>query len=313
MILSKSEFAPLLPEFVRLSEACFGTPIPDAFWRWRYLDQADDYLAMNVHTDDGSVVANYSASGLLLSWRGQEHRALLSMSTMTHPSYAGRGLFTTLADELYRAAGERGYAAVLGFPNENSHAGFVSRLKWSDVYEIPTLHLGQAGLRVDRGECTLVASRRFEGEIREPSWLDELIHVKRTADHLNWRFADHPSNDYSMWVLGEAPHHGYAVTKRYETELDVVEFLAGDAQEAGELLRNIVAHAKAIGVTGINTWLPMHCPYRAVFEKLGFINRAPVTYFGGRGLLDPLAFTGIPADFRTFRNWFVQMGDSDVY
>jgi GNAT superfamily N-acetyltransferase len=314
MMLSKAELAARLPEFVELSRECFGKPIPEAIWRWRYIDQPDDTLAMNVRVEEGRIVANYSACGLVLSWGGEVRKALLSMSTMTHPAYAGRGLFTALADELYAAGAERGYAAVLGFPNRNSHGGFVGRLRWADIYEIPTLQLDRAGLAADRGSCALAPVERVPREIEEPAWMSELLHVQRTKTYLDWRFASNPMNEYSIGVPDSSgPVRTLAVSKWYEGQLDLVEFLAADAKEAAELLRNLIAYARGAAAAGINLWLPVHCPYRSVFEKAGFTNGAPVTYFGARGLPDPARFDGFAGDFRSFRSWHVQMSDSDVY
>jgi GNAT superfamily N-acetyltransferase len=314
MILSKTEFERVIPDFVQLSSVCFGKEIPAEFWRWRYLEPAGEYLAVNVRLENDNVIANYSASTLVLSYRGADYPVLLSMSTMTHPQHAGKGLFTSLATELYANARDRGYEGVIGFPNANSHGAFVGKLAWSDIYELPTLVLHRPGIQREQSECNLNPAAEFPEGLQEPAWLRDLLHVKRTSSYLNWRFIRHPLNSYSIWFGHEsAPDTSYAVTKWFGDQLDLVDFVWHDRDQAVQLLRNVIAYARSKDASQINTWMPVHSSQRPLFERAGFVNAAPVTYFGARGFNEEHGLAGSGSQYQHFRNWHVQMSDSDVY
>jgi GNAT superfamily N-acetyltransferase len=61
--------------------------------------------------------------------------ATLSLDTMVHPDFRGQGMFTKLAEDLYGRIANDGMPIVYGFPNAQSHGGFVKYLKWVDLVE----------------------------------------------------------------------------------------------------------------------------------------------------------------------------------
>ena len=46
-----------------------------------------------------------------------------------------------------------------------------------------------------------------------------------------------------------------------------------------------------------------------VLERIGFVNSTPVTYFIVKKLKKDISSKG----WDNFKNWYVQMGDSDLY
>lgn len=256
-------------------------------------------------------VASYSVAPVELVIDGVEIRTALSMTTMTHPDWQGRGLFPRLATEAYAEAERLGIAGIWGFPNAKSHPIFVAKLGWADVSEIPTLLLDLAGTGSRRFEESSAVERDDEFARTYPGdAADGLVRVRRTREYLSWRYARHPLNRYQVHVLAD---HGavssYVVTKVYGSELDLVDIQCSQPDEARALISHVAAISARQSLNAIRCWAPLHHWIHGVLERLGFEQAAPITYLGGRTLC-PDAFT---RDWLDYRNWYVQMGDSDVY
>lgn len=83
--------------------------------------------------DNGRMIANYSCIPKKMLIDGRVVKGLLSMATVTHPDYRGRGLFKTLAKMTYEKAKEDGYEFVIGVANANSFPGFMKYFPFTFV------------------------------------------------------------------------------------------------------------------------------------------------------------------------------------
>ena len=68
---------------------------------------------------------------------GEEINAVLSLNTLTRKEYRGQKIFTGLADSGFEYASKHGYKFCYGAPNPNSHPGFIKKLQFSDLCEMP--------------------------------------------------------------------------------------------------------------------------------------------------------------------------------
>ena len=321
MIVQRPDWGSYKAQLKRLFEASFAKPMSTDYLDWRYYDNDRELLLFSIEKSGTAPVADlaasYSAFPVVLERNGQALSAALSMTTMTHPDWRGRGLFPRLATELYAFAAERGVALVWGFPNANSHATFQSKLGWQDIYEIPTLQL--------RYDVAVVAAMRSSERVeRDDAFVktypampaDGLVRSRRDQRYLTWRYAKNPVHEYRTYVLSRdsvlsesAQVTSYVVTKRYGEGVDLIDIQCADRDEARVLLEHIIRVSAGDGARFANCWAPTHHWLHGVLERLGFKNTVPVTYVGGR-ILQAAAF-----DFDIFdhRNWYIQMGDSDVY
>lgn len=315
MLLSNTEFCRDIKCFLELFEEAFGRRAPQEYFLWRYANKTiDDYLPINVLIDKGKYVANYSANPIVLTYREADLPFLLSMTTMAHPRYEGRGLPARLGNELYKWAGAKGIFGVIGFPNSKIH--YIRRVKlgWEDIYEIPMFSLTEFPDR--KFESGAISSSNDIGsEIELPRWMSDFWHIKRTTDYLRWRYVENPVNDYRFWAIENGKSiRSYCVTKEYGDQVDVVDFVPETRHVAETMLRSLIDYTVSRGLSQINAWVQPHMFFRGVFERHGFMNRAPVTYFGGRlfgEMAGQIADAGLR--FSDYKSWFIQMGDSDVY
>lgn len=84
---------------------------------------------------DKTIAGIYVTIPVPMRLMGQRQMASLSLNTLTHPEYRKRGIFTASAEEVYFRLKKCNVAFTLGFPNENSHKGFVTKLGFTDVGE----------------------------------------------------------------------------------------------------------------------------------------------------------------------------------
>lgn len=289
----------------------FGRPIAPGYLDWRYFDNGQKFLLFDIEIMDGEPVASYSAFPVELACNGQKYSSAMSMTTMTHPDWRGKGLFQKLASALYVEAGVLQISAVWGFPNSASHPLFKGKLGWTDVYEIPTLRLDvnevdTSSFRTDPRIGTDNAFCLHYPDAPE----DDLIRVHRSRDYLVWRYTKNPVNEYQNYVLSfDGCVSSYVVTKAYEDGIDLVDIQPSTQQEAHVIISHILKVNCERGIKHFSCWAPTHHFVHAILEKFGFKNTAPVTYFGGRELI----VYGMPTGWTDYKNWYIQMGDSDVY
>jgi len=297
---------------IALFETVFARPMTPAFWRWRFLDHPAGGPLIMLAWDGDRLAGHYAASHAPLVVEGKPLAAALSMTTMTHPDYRGRGLFEALGGALYEQLSAQGFAAIWGFPNTLSHLPFRGKLGWFDVCDVATMTLDltqRAAPAADRRVVTVSQTDARFGALSARLARQTPIGGLRDAPTLAWRIDRNPVNRYRLFALEEGDGIvGYAVTKAYgAAAVDLVELRAEDDAAGKLLLETVIAATAAEGARHLHAWRLSHDAQRLVFERAGFAAGAPVTYFGGRAL-GPLS--AAPDDLR---HWRLSMLDSDIY
>jgi hypothetical protein len=198
---------------------------------------------------------------------------------------------------------------VLGFPNDNSRPGFIRKLGWSDISDIPTLRLDTA----KSGPAAASEARQDNAFLLDYSSaaLSGSFVASKSREFLRWRYHANPKNSYTNLVIEASGRvSSYLIYKRFGSQLDLVDFQPRTKDEADVLLRQVIGAAQSQSVEALNIWAPSHHFVHECCIRAGFIASTPVTHFGGRILAEG---SSEPVDFRQFSNWYLQMGDSDVY
>ena len=182
-----------LAAYSLLLQSVFGPAAkfsPEAL-AWRYRDNPDGAVVGFDAWDGDRLCAHYVTTPTAGVIDGAERRGLLSLNTATHPAYAGRGLFTRLAQATYQAGAAAGHGFVMGVANANSTPGFLRRLDFQFIAPLA------AGL-------LLRLPRRFEP-------LGTEFHLSWSPRRLAWRLAN-PAASYGIARRGDltvisAPTH----------------------------------------------------------------------------------------------------------
>ncbi|MBN1572782.1 MAG: GNAT family N-acetyltransferase [Deltaproteobacteria bacterium] len=297
-----------------LFREAFGKEMAPEYWRWRFVENPVGEIMINLAWDGDLLASHYPVSPVKISLFGKEYLTGLSLTTMTHPAYRGQGLFSALADDLYGRMAKKEMVMAWGFPNSLIHRSRVRELSWVDIYEVPTFQKDLADKRPVPEPSDAV--RRLNGfdEGFDALWErvkgGHAVIAKRDKTALDWRFSRNPVNDYTVFGCYEKETlRGYAVSKVFSDCVDLVDILCEDDDVGMELVFAVVGWAGSKNAKKINTWLNVNLPLHRELEKYGFVNGGPITYLGGRLLL-PVCDT---KDIYDYRNWYITMGDSDVY
>lgn len=108
-------------------------------WLYR-LNPAGKAETINVWAGD-SIVAHYAAIPIVANLFGYEERGLLSLNSVVHPDYQGRGYFKSLALKTYEEAKLRNASFVFGVANAKSTLLCQRQLKFQKVSPL-TVKLG---------------------------------------------------------------------------------------------------------------------------------------------------------------------------
>lgn len=304
-LVSREQFIKYIPQFASLYQLCFGVAMDQQEVQWRYLENPMDKLYSCMAFEKERLIANYSVSPIELIQDGQVYQAALSLNTMTHPDYIGKGLFVKLAQQVYRQLEQDQFCAVIGFPNKISHRTFINKLDWQDIQEIPMLEC-------DMHSC-VVPDVQHEPIVEDSAFLYDYsrciasgrMQVRKNAEYLRWRFYKHPANRYYNYVIAEGDLvYSRIICKEYKNRLNIVDAFFANDLHAEQLLTFVQKKAIEQGKDNITAWCNIGSFEHTIFEKKGFCNTAPVTYFGGRsfaeGFLDDL-------------KWKINLCDDNVY
>lgn len=290
------------------------------YWKWRYVENPFGNSIIKLILDKEKLIGHYAVTPIDVQAQGKLHKAAFSMNTMTHPDYEGKGIFTYLAQETYKDAKQSGFTFVYGFPNRNSYYGFTRKLDWRDLGKTNML---LKELESKRGikECARVYQiERFGDEVNllwEKVKKDYRVIVPRTKEFLNWRFVQNPAVVYLKYLLtGEQGEVlGYTVLKTYskreETVGHIIDMLSikNDAV-VKRLLEYAYGYFIGANISRFSCWMPDNCFYTDVLREEGFTRREMETYFGLKVLDEQDDLLQIVT---SVHNWYLTMGDSDVF
>jgi hypothetical protein len=337
-----------------LMATAFG-PRADALgeerWDWLFLRNTAGQRLVYLVADAGTVLAaQYALLPVRMQHAGGVISGLLSLDTATHPEFARRGLFTTLAQQLY-ASTRDDYPLVFGFPNSNSAPGFYRKLEWIEVRPYPLLmrlvgrlqdvvperftRAAQVANLVAQPLVSLVDVARLPREsasIDEFSFFDDwtdrlwLANAPRLGTcavrdraFLHWRYCESPF-PYERLLLREGGDVrgfvivAYAPSGRGITA-HVMELMTtdpGDNESAGVLLASVVHRARRRGAAVISMIATPRHPHLATLRRAG-LRRVPERWLGARsfGCRVNGALPGGADSVRHIDDWYLSGSDLD--
>jgi GNAT superfamily N-acetyltransferase len=129
LINDKNELKKYEKQILNLFELVYGKNLDKTLWEWFYLENPFGDAVVSLAFENNILAGHYAVIPYYLI-REQEIKSYLSMTTMVHPDFRGRGLFIKQAKTVYEKLMDLGADCVFGFPNENSAHGFKKHLGW---------------------------------------------------------------------------------------------------------------------------------------------------------------------------------------
>jgi hypothetical protein len=300
-----------------LFELVFKQPYSIDLWKWRFEQNPAGQRKIKLMWEGEKLIGQYAVSPLKMKIEGTTLNTSLSLGTMTHPDFEGKGVFKSLAKSLYQQLEEENYAGVWGFPNNNSHGAFIHSLNWKNLGIQHSLSIPASKLKTEKiiQDFTLFEVKRFSNEhsdfIKRSRNLDLTVYVAKDCDYLNWRFVDKPNVTYHRYFGNFGGVDFLIVCKVFfDTQskkrfLNLLEVYIDDYSILHTILLNIISHIGE-AIDFVNVWKSVFDSQHLKFERFGFTLSVPQTYVG----IIPFISNSNLLDFR---RWNLCMGDSDVF
>ncbi|EYE88785.1 hypothetical protein Q428_05930 [Fervidicella metallireducens AeB] len=284
------------------------------YWNWRYNKFKEKYI--NLMWNDEDLAGHYATFPIDLYINNRAVRTGFSMTTMTSNKYKNMGIFKKLARDLY----EKNYNIlnlIWGFPNNNSLHGFVKYLDWQHISDVNALskNIFKKYSDVDNNISAIsMFGKEYDDFFRKVILKRNYgIIVDRTSKYLNWRYVSNPTNKYYILEYKKDEKLlGYCVYKMY-SELDkltgdIVDILCYDDFVFEELIKKVINEIIDKKGVSVETWINDNL-FVSKLLKLGFNYNDKISHFGFKINSD-----SINAEFLgNISNWYITMGDSDVY
>ena len=340
-------------QIFELVKAVQGVGVPEKErwlkgWVWMFVDNPDNTSIIWLAERDGKIVGQYPAIIETLKVEDKIIKAAQLIDTMTHPQYRRQGICSTLGKKALTEMEKEKTHLVYCFPTQEVYPLHI-KSGWLDVCAfqvmvkplnlknilrkyfvrnrlllniftiggnpiIKTFFRSKKVPEEDMSKVRKITSfddrvNKFWNEISN----DYNIIRIRDKKYLNWRYADAPNADYTIYVAEEEDEIcGYIVLGcRNENNLawgDIYDIIALTSRE--DIIQCLIAKAieyfRDEKIDAIFSKMAANEVYRKGFLRNGFIPR-----FRSKGrFIAYNASKEISDDFlKNPKNWFIQQGD----
>lgn len=302
-------------KILALFKLAFNKEMSLEYWKWRFLTNPfGKDIMIHLMWDEDILVGHYAVSPIEMEINGRICKTALSMTTMTHPEYNGRGIFTQLSSSLYEELKNfHNYAMVWGFPNNNSHHAFIKNLKWKNVATIPMLSLKKSNLNLNINSFNYECHSAFNDTLAKQLNLSaKNLTINKTHAYLNWRYLKNPSATYKIISLKN--NSGVIVYKVIPSfsniekiEIDIMEIEFYTNMDVLQQLLHAVIKNEASEINQFNMWNSIFSDEYLYLKKIGFISLMPLTYLGFLNLASG------DKSSEQYDKWDINFGYSDVF
>ena len=132
---------PPIKDFVILAKSFYnsGDIISERYLSWQYLNNPFGLPFYSIAFDNDLIIGQYIIIPIKILIDGEILIGSLSLNTLTHPNYQGKGLFIKLAKETYKLCSFSNVNFTIGFPNPLSHKGFINKLNFDEIITLSLL------------------------------------------------------------------------------------------------------------------------------------------------------------------------------
>lgn len=287
---------------------------------WKYFSSPFGKSVIKLMFDGDILIGFYAASPVTVQVEGDPVKAALSVNTMTHPDYRGKGIFPYLGKKTYQACEQKGIKFVYGFPNNNIYKSRIRNLEWIGFGKMSILERNSESSAAVAGATDIHEIDKFDSRINllwEKTKAGNNVIVPRNQEFLNWKFVQRPTVEYFKYIHTDEANNvaGYLVLKTYtggnEDTGHIVDILCINNEDVvTSLVRFSCNYFFQRGIKRLSCWVPEDSLYSQVLVGEGFTRQETETYFG----VKPLDKEDVSVrNVEQFRNWHLTMADSDVF
>ena len=317
MEISIKDYSPKYKrQILNLFEKTFNKKMTKEFWEWRFEKNPYGNPLIKLAFVNQKLVANYLLHPIELRMGFKPIRGLFSMTTMTDPEFAGKGIMSNLAKEVYDLGKRKDYDIIFGFSNKNSRYMFTQKLGFKELETMNEICLGINNNTDFISNCKCIEIENFDEDYSQFYSLEQKrmykIIIPRTKEHLQWRYTNHPQNKYHCYkITKDNDLKGFFVLKNYEgIKSHIVDyFMINEDIYYEAMIATATSFCKKFKIPELTLWVNNSLPMFKFLLKIGFRKNPIMTFFIAKILNE----NKIDKTFFDFNNWYVTMGDSDVY
>lgn len=313
-LVGRSDFEKYVDGCLELFRSRFTVPVKKEDFIWRYLKSPYEDVNVAIAVDGEKVVGFIGTMPNRIKVGDEDVKAAMFTNMMTHSDYCGQGIFSRMLNMLEKELKKKQYGFIYTFPNYQSNHILIEHHKWKDIYEIPRLELKQENVKI----CEEI---EYSGIIKDNSFfLDysettkklgekEFIHA---PEWRKWRIKDNPACIYDNFALQkESKVQAFITVRKYKDEYNIVDFSYNQIEQMEVLVEKVKRTFVDIAYKYLTVWCPINTKVHTMFEKQGFINRYPVTYFAGKSLNETRVNQFF--DLTNWNGWFIHAIDDNIY
>jgi len=199
-------------------------------WQYLFNPAGKPFLFTSRELSTNELAGQYLVIPVKFTVNGHIHIGTLSLNTLTKPKFQGKGLFTKMALATYTDCTVHNINFTVGFPNPQSYPGFVKKLGFKHIGDVPLLvkplryiNLIAAYLSPKKkkhaGEIPMIKSpndRDYlikEIQLRTTEDLNKVnrycnriakvypVSTYKNAEYIKWRYRDIPTRKYYMYGI----------------------------------------------------------------------------------------------------------------
>lgn len=302
-------------QIIQLFLDVFGKPLgkteSSKHWKWEYRNNPNDRLDIILAVYENKIVGHYAVIPVKMKIGNKEYMTSLSLDTMTHRNHRGQGIFPTLAIKLYDVLGKNGIPITYGFPNAFSIRGFIKKLNWFEISDVPIYirplnfislfyhYLKNKFLSTFIGSITNFFNNLFLKEKKmshnfkiekikifgkefddlwELAKKEITIGVIRDRKYLNWRYFQKPEEKYDVFTIkNNEKLKGYIILKmeeRFNLKIGLIMDILTDPSHLSyqnHLIEYVISYFKKKKVDIISVIMFPHWRYYNSLKKKRFI------------------------------------------
>lgn len=309
-----------IPSILGLFKQAFpGRELTREYYSWQFFESPVAPGCSVIAEQNGEIVAHAGYTGRSAKIHGNPGLVFIKQTSMSDPKVRGTGIYSRLLSYSNKVLRQRGADLMLSYPNNQNHPIQILRDDYIDIYQIPCMIRAARETSQEKTgpEKAFHIARDLSFDVEFERLADETTDsasycLIRDSRYLQWRYAKRPDIDY--FVCEERSGGllmGAAVLKFFPPDrMMVVEwFGTPEASTSGHLFSKLEDFADSKGFK-IYIWQNVFQKARHKFlERRGYQLGEPIIYFGA------FAIQGCPhgRGWQQYGNWFVSMGDVDVF
>ncbi|MBN2669255.1 MAG: GNAT family N-acetyltransferase [Bacteroidales bacterium] len=216
-----------LDELIDLTKTYYsgGDIVNKDYIKWQYLQNpfGKPFLVVTRVEDSKELAGQYLVIPQEYTVNNKVHKGALSLNTLTKKEFQGKGLFTKMALKTYELCQKNSHNIIIGFPNQQSYPGFVKKLNFKYLGNVPLLvkpikpfnvlvnklrkkekHGGEITLNFSN-ESTKFSLLSFEHDqpLYEKFWeiysSQTKLQTHKSWAYINWRYKNIPTRNYTLF------------------------------------------------------------------------------------------------------------------